>query len=201
MVRKHQSTIIRTRTRIETVRQSLMPHQSCVTTPPRPTTATEARSAHVKLPQLGRQRFHGNVADWRPFLEQYERAIHNNSALLNGGKLLYLRSALSRSAASAIAGIQATEDNYTVIIDILKQRIRNTDVLMQEHVTQRLGLPTVRHAADVTGLRQLYDHLRTNITSLQSLGAGCRKQQLRANAVFCSISNAPLPCGLCCAAL
>lgn len=75
----------------------------------------------MKLPELELQRFSGNREDWRSFWEQYEQAIHNNSTLSNAERLRYLRSALPGSVASAIASIQATKDNYNVIIDILKQ--------------------------------------------------------------------------------
>lgn len=56
-----------------------MPLQFCVTTHPGPTAATEARSAHVKLPKLELQRFNENLMDCRLSWEQHENHEYKES--------------------------------------------------------------------------------------------------------------------------
>ncbi|XP_040069808.1 uncharacterized protein LOC120842711 [Ixodes scapularis] len=127
-------------------------------------------TSKVKLPKLELQRFGGAATDWQPFWEQYKQAIHDNDSLSNAEKFLYLRSALTGKAASAIAGIQATGENYDTVVELLRERFGRTDVLIQEHLSQLLDLPAVRHSSEVSGLRRLYDHLQRNMAALTALG-------------------------------
>ncbi|KAL1479470.1 hypothetical protein MTO96_051818 [Rhipicephalus appendiculatus] len=103
-----------------------------------------ANGSKVKLPKLELQRFSGAATECQPCWEQYQQAIHDNDALSDGEKFLYLQSALSGRAAAAVAGIQATAANYNTVIELLKERFGRTDVLIQEQLTQLLDLPTVR---------------------------------------------------------
>ncbi|KAH6922479.1 hypothetical protein HPB50_014778 [Hyalomma asiaticum] len=114
-----------------------------------------ANGSKVKLPKLELQRFSGAATELRPFWEQYQQATHDNGALSGGEKFLYLQSALSGRAAAAVAGIQASAANYNPVIELLKERFGRTDVLIQEHLTQLLDLPTVRSGQEVRDLRRL----------------------------------------------
>ncbi|XP_040066019.1 uncharacterized protein LOC120839726 [Ixodes scapularis] len=96
-------------------------------------------TSKVKLPKLELQRFGGAAADLQPFWEQYKQAIHGNDSLSNAEKFLYLRSALTGKAASAIAGIQAAGENYDTVVELLRERFGWTDVLIQEHLSQLLA--------------------------------------------------------------
>ncbi|KAH8019218.1 hypothetical protein HPB51_018320 [Rhipicephalus microplus] len=127
-----------------------------------------ANGSKVKLPKLELRRFSGAATEWQPFWEQYQQAIHDNGAL-SDGEFLYLHSALSGRAAVAVAGIQATAANYHTVIELLKERFGRTDVLIQEHLTQMLDLPTVRSVHEVRDLRLLYDHMQRNIAALTTL--------------------------------
>ncbi|XP_075559900.1 uncharacterized protein LOC142591457 [Dermacentor variabilis] len=124
----------------------------------------------VKLPKHELQRFSGAATEWQSFWEQFEQAVHGNDGLSNAEKFLCLRSVLSEKAAAAIAGIQVTGANYTTVIELLKERFGRRDVLIQEHLTQLLDLPTVQNEKEHIGLRRLYDHLQRNIAGLTALG-------------------------------
>ncbi|XP_037508690.1 uncharacterized protein LOC119385289 [Rhipicephalus sanguineus] len=131
---------------------------------------SRAAQTHVKLPKLELQRFSGASTEWQSFWEQFERAVHENDTLSDSEKFLYLRSSLSGKAASAIDGIQVTGANYNTAIELLKERFGRRDVLIQEHLTQLLELPSVRNENEVIGLRRLYNHLQRNIAALAALG-------------------------------
>ncbi|KAM7284179.1 uncharacterized protein ISCGN_001276, partial [Ixodes scapularis] len=77
-------------------------------------------TSKVKLPKLELQRFGGEATDWQPFWEQYKQAIHDNDSFSNAEKFLHLR-----------------------------ERFGRTDVLIQEHLSQLLDLPAVRHLSEV----------------------------------------------------
>ncbi|KAL3214629.1 hypothetical protein MRX96_034793 [Rhipicephalus microplus] len=111
-----------------------------------------ANGSKVKLPKLELPGFSGAATEWQPFWEQYQQAIHDNNALSDGEKFLYLHSALSGRAAAAVAYIQATTANYNTVIRLLKERFGRTDVLIQEHLTQLLDLQTAScgHEEDIT---------------------------------------------------
>ncbi|KAG0415875.1 hypothetical protein HPB47_006954, partial [Ixodes persulcatus] len=117
------------------------------------TIAQEVEELRRARPQAGTTRIHndgdGHVATSKqPFWEQYKQAIHDNDSLSNTEKFLYLRSALTGKAASAIAGIQATGENYDTGVELLRKRFGRTDVLTQEHLSQLLDLPAVRHSSE-----------------------------------------------------
>ncbi|KAH8033841.1 hypothetical protein HPB51_016613 [Rhipicephalus microplus] len=108
--------------------------------------------------------------EWHPFWEQYQQAIHDNDVISDEEKFLYLHSALSGRAAEPVAGIQATKAKYNTVIELLKEHFRYTSLLIQEHVTPLLYLPTVRSRHEVRDLRHFYDHMQQNIAALTTLG-------------------------------
>ncbi|XP_070378095.1 uncharacterized protein [Dermacentor albipictus] len=130
---------------------------------------TAGPKCKLKLPKLELQRFSGAATEWQSFWEQFEQAVHGKNGLSNAEKFLYLRSVLSGKAAAAIAGIQVTGANYTTVIELLKERFGRRDVLIQEHLTHLLDLPTVQNEKVHIGLRRLYDHLQRNNAGLTGL--------------------------------
>ncbi|KAG0431804.1 hypothetical protein HPB47_021450, partial [Ixodes persulcatus] len=99
--------------------------------------AQEVEELRRARPQAGTTRIHndgdGHVAtsncrNWSFNGLAYKQAIHDNDSLSNAEKFLYLRSALTGKAASAIAGIQATGENYDTVVELLRERFGRTDV-------------------------------------------------------------------------
>ncbi|XP_077536023.1 uncharacterized protein LOC144148349 [Haemaphysalis longicornis] len=74
------------------------------------------------------------------------------------------------SAASAIAGLQATDGCYKDAIEILKQRFGDDRIIVQDHLRGLLDLKPVSSSSDVRQLRQLYDRVQVHIRSLKALG-------------------------------
>lgn len=171
-VQESQGLVTRMRTRIRRLERgtSSASGNNVHETNARATGQPEHRAGQLRLPKLELQRFNGNKLDWLPFWEQFNQAIHENDALSSVEKFLYLRTALTGKAAASISGIQATEQNYTYVVKLLKERFGKQDVLIQEHLTQLLNLPHVKTLSDVVTLRRLDDHIHKNIAGLKTLG-------------------------------
>ena len=71
---------------------------------------------------------------WTTFWESFESAVHKNLSLSNINKFNYLNSLLDQSAADAIVGLPLTSSNYVEEIDILKQRFRNKQLIINRHM-------------------------------------------------------------------
>ena len=88
----------------------------------------------------------------------------------NVDKFNYLNSLLEGTAASAIAGLSLTEENYDSAVELLNNRFGKCQVIISSHMDSMLNLESVVNAADIKGIRQLYDEMEIHIRSLQSLG-------------------------------
>lgn len=135
----------------------------------RSTGQSEHRAGQLRLPKLELQQFNGNRLDWLPFWEQFNQEIHENDAFSSVEKFLYLQTALTGKAAASISGIQATEQNYTYVVELLKERFGKQDVLVQQHLTQLLNLLHVKSLSNVVTLPRLHNHIHKNIAGLKIL--------------------------------
>ncbi|XP_040066946.1 uncharacterized protein LOC120840458 [Ixodes scapularis] len=124
----------------------------------------------VKLPKLQLLQYQGELTLWQPFWEQFQTAVHRNTRLTEGDKFQYLRSLLSGPAANAISGLQATAECYKDAIEILSERFGSKQRIQREYLERLRSLPTVKSDRDVRGLRNIYDHVQTNIRGLRALG-------------------------------
>ena len=76
----------------------------------------------VKLPKIELMSFSGDKLKWSEFWDSFESAIHNNKKLSNIEKFNYLKSKITGEARSAILGLTLSNENYTIAVDILKDR-------------------------------------------------------------------------------
>lgn len=137
---------------------------------PRPTTVHPSPTGKCKLPQLELLKFDGNRRSWQRFWTQFSAAVHSNDELSTADKFNYLSSLVTGAAASAIAGLQATDGCYKDAIEILKQRFGDDRIIVQDHLRGLLDLKPVSSSSDVRQLRQLYDRVQVHIRSLKALG-------------------------------
>ncbi|XP_077553403.1 uncharacterized protein LOC144168258 [Haemaphysalis longicornis] len=172
-VRRSQSLVTRMRTRLRRMIERASPKECSVVDSDALSSSERPRnSGHLRLPKVELQKFNGNKLEWQPFWEQYKQAIHENNSLSSVEKFLYLRMSLTGKAAAVVSGLQATEDNYSSAVDMLKERFGRQDILVQEHLTQLLNLPQVKALNDVAALRRLHDHVQKNTGALKTLGVG-----------------------------
>ena len=61
---------------------------------------------------------------WREFWDQFEASVDKTS-YSSVDKLNYLKSKLKGETLTAISGYQLSSSNYSVVVDVLKQRFGN----------------------------------------------------------------------------
>lgn len=113
----------------------------------------------VKLPKLQIPKYNRELRSWETFWNQFDLTIHRNTSLSNISKFRYLRSYLVGKAQVAIKGLQMTEDNYSITVDVLKQRFGRKDLIIDDHMSRLLRMRPVHDSSNVERLRALFDEL------------------------------------------
>jgi hypothetical protein len=122
---------------------------------------------HVKLPKVPIKRFNGNHTEWDDFWDWYDVSI-NKSNLPKVQKLTYLIGCLDGKAAKTIAGYAITEENYEIIVDVLKNSYGKRDIIIQAHYSELSALKPA--SENVEDLRRLYDDIERITRQLQQKG-------------------------------
>lgn len=135
-----------------------------------PEAAPRPRGNTVKLPKLVIQKFSGEICEWQGFWSQYKTTIHDQEHLSKTDKFSYLKSFLSGTAASAVAGLALSDDNYDTAIELLRKRFGRKDLVINAHMNKLLNMTPVKRATDVSALCKLYDDCEIQVCSLDALG-------------------------------
>ena len=110
-------------------------------------------AGHTKPPNLDIALFGGDVLRWQEFWDMFETSI-DRSEYTPIDKLNYLKSKLTGEALEAISGYQLTNENYPVVVGVLKQRFGNKQVIIDTHYHSLSHLPPATN--HVASLRQCY---------------------------------------------
>ena len=139
----------------------------------------------VKLPKLDMLTFSGDKLKWSEFWDAFENAVHNKKKMSNIEKFNYLKSWVSGEARSAIQGLTLSNENYGVVIDLLKERFGNEQEIVDLHYNQMMNLYPASNTT--SSLRNLLGQLEKYLLSLEVL-----KQNVNQD-VFVSMIRAKLP--------
>ncbi len=120
-------------------------------------------------PSFNYQNFRVNPKQCQEFLDAFG-IIHGSSTLPSVNKLRHLKALLEGQAAAAISGLQTTNANYEIAVDILKNRFAQKQIIVNSYIESLTSLPDVTSDKDIKGLRKLVDGIDTNIRNLKSLG-------------------------------
>ncbi|XP_077560684.1 uncharacterized protein LOC144175464 [Haemaphysalis longicornis] len=126
----------------------------------RPSCSQTATTSKANLPQLELLKFDGNRRNWQRFPMQFASAVRNNDDLSTGDKFHYSNILLTGAAASAISGLQASEECYKDAINILKKRFSDERLIVQDHLRGLLDLKSVSSSSNMHQLRRLYDEVQ-----------------------------------------
>ena len=85
-------------------------------------------------------------------------------------KFNYLKSYLYGSAALALDRLQSTNENYAEAVEMLNDRFGNKQVVISSHMRKFDEMKALKSIANLSGLRELYDQVESNVRSLQSVG-------------------------------
>ena len=127
-------------------------------------------ASFTKLPKLQLRKFYGKLHKWQEFWDSFSASVDNNSNLSDALKLEYLKCQCEGAANQAIAGLELTNENYDIAVNILKQRFGQRQDILNSHMDALLYINTVHRNAEISELRKFYDTVETHSRGLQSLG-------------------------------
>lgn len=90
-------------------------------------------------------KFSGGISEWLTLWSAFETTIHNNNTLDLVDKLKYLRSFWTPVPLKSIDWFSATSDNYLKVIQILKGRYGNTDLLISVYMNRLINISPLKH--------------------------------------------------------
>ena len=141
--------------------------------------------ASVRLPILEISSFSGDKLKWTEFCDTFEASLHKNTSISDIEKLNYLLSKISGEAKHSVSGILLSNENYFVVIDLLKERYGDLRTVIYSHYVELINLRPAPNSP--RGLRSLNDHIEKHLRSLQAL------EQYINQDVFISMITSKLP--------
>ena len=90
-------------------------------------------------------------------------------------KLNYLRRQLEGEAYGCLAGLELTEENYSVAFALLQKRYGDSQILINKHYKELMDLPDSPN--QINKLRQTFDTIERHLRSLQVLGEDISHKQ------------------------
>ena len=113
-------------------------------------------------------KFDGNVFKWHQFWDTFETTIHNSKTLSDVDKFNYLRAQLTNAAKETISGLETTDANYQVTIDILQERYGRKQLIINAHYAKIKEIPVT--STYYEKLQSTYNSIEKHLRSLESLG-------------------------------
>lgn len=135
-------------------------------------TEVENRIRKFKLPKLELRSFNGNIKDWLPFWSQF-RKIDEDVNIDPSDKFQYLLQSTSPNsrAKELVESYPATAENYPKVIQSLKERFGQKDMLVEVYIRELLSLVMQNaNSRYECSLSSLYDRLESHLRALDSLG-------------------------------
>ncbi|XP_050303603.1 uncharacterized protein LOC126741264 [Anthonomus grandis grandis] len=123
----------------------------------------------TKLPPLSIPEFSGSYESWTQFHETFEALIDKNPSLPKVQKFYYLQSALKGDAAQIISSLTATDGNYAVAWNLLKERYENKRAIIHAHMKAIFSLPSLKEDNHIQ-LRKFLDNFQKHYRCLKNLG-------------------------------
>ena len=126
-----------------------------------------SKTSSVRLPKLEIPSFSGDKLKWSEFWAAFEASIHKNTNISDIEKLNYLMSKLSGEAKQSVPGTHLSNENYAVVVDLLKKRYGDQQTVVNSHYVELINLKSVPNTSK--GLRNLHEQIEKHLRSLQAL--------------------------------
>ena len=98
----------------------------------------------------------------------FEASVHEEKRYAEIDKFICLKSKLTRDALQAVAGHQLSNENYKVVVDVLKKRFGNKQLVIDAYYDNLSHLPPATN--QLSSLHQCYDTTQQNQRSLEAIG-------------------------------
>lgn len=136
----------------------------------------QTRNFSAKLPTLTLPEFNGDVLAWSEFWDIYKSNIHDRS-IPDVDKLLYLKSILKGEPRKIVDGLETTNKNYTIAIQILKDRYGKQSQIIDAHYSALSKVKTADKT--ISECRIVLNELERHLRVLQSHGENTNHNHLR----------------------
>ena len=120
------------------------------------------------------------------FLNELNSEMHLNQPFID--KFNYLKAQLKGTASEVIPGLELTQENYNIAINLLKERYGKKQIMIKAHFTKLMNLPMATYKT--TSLRTFYDMMKKHLRCLQSLGEDDKNTQIL------TVLQSKLPCSV-----
>ncbi|KAI1695944.1 gag protein [Ditylenchus destructor] len=120
----------------------------------------------IELPQIKPPIFSGDHLQWPTFWAIFEATVHSKP-ISNAEKMSYLVTFLRSDAKKSINGYHITNDNYPIVIDLLKRRFGNQKVIGEMLQQELISLPKATNATQ--SLRTFSDSVERLCRQMRSL--------------------------------
>lgn len=124
------------------------------------------RPTNSFLPRIELPVFKGAYDEWVPFYDKFKSIIHNDPSLSAVQKLCHLRSSLRDEAAETIDSLDTIDSNYSVALELLKDRFENTRIIVQNHIKAIFELPSIQRESAIE-LRSLLNKIQSHVRVLK----------------------------------
>ena len=103
--------------------------------------------SQLKLPTLELQKFDGH--SWCEWWDNYRNSVHEHPGIPDIQKMSHLKSLLTGNAAALLAGLQITEANYAIAIDILKNNFGKNESIIRNLHSELLNLKKCQNLSEM----------------------------------------------------
>lgn len=126
-------------------------------------------SYNLRLPKIEIHKFSGDLKEWLPFWNQFQR-IHEDESLPAIDKFYYLDQAIVRNSRAwrVVESFPHSDENYPLAINALKERFGREDLLIEIYIRELLNLTLP--SSKSCPLAEMYDKLECRLRALEVLG-------------------------------
>ncbi|XP_068987944.1 uncharacterized protein [Bombus flavifrons] len=152
--------------------------------------AAVREAASIKLPEIHVPIFDGTVENWHSFYDSFLSIIDRNERLTPVQKFHYLQSSLTGRAARSIQSLDITELNYSIAIDILKEKFDCHRQVCMRHWDLIFDYPKITKETP-EAIDDFLETVKVNLQALKKLG-----EPVVSNVVLLKIFTLKLPAAI-----
>ena len=103
--------------------------------------AASQRQNNIRLPKLSIEPFDGDPRHLLEFWDSFRYSVYEIDSISNVEKMTYLKGLQKGDAASCISVFKITDENYKTLVNLLKERYNNKQLIVSSHMANLLNLP------------------------------------------------------------
>jgi Arc/MetJ-type ribon-helix-helix transcriptional regulator len=123
----------------------------------------------IKLPEMHLSMFDGTIEEWKSFYDTFISTIDRNEKLTSVQKFHYLRSSVTGKAARCIQTLDITESNYSIAINVLREKFDCHRQVCMRHWHLIRDYPKITKETP-DAIDDFLETIQINLKALEKLG-------------------------------